>query len=56
MNKLQSLINQHCPNGIKYEVLKKVVLKNTFKQIGANELEEMIIFKNLLEGGGKAIT
>lgn len=53
MNKLQTLIAQHCPNGVEYEVLKKVVLKNAFKQTGASELEKMIISKG---GGGKIIT
>ena len=37
---LESLLKQHCPNGVEYKVVGEVTIQKTFKQLGASELEK----------------
>lgn len=41
MNKIDYLIKELCPNGVKYSTLEQETKLNGFKQISANELENM---------------
>lgn len=39
MSRIDDLISKYCPNGVEYKKLSAVVSQNTFKQLGASELE-----------------
>ena len=41
MKKIEEIIKEKCPNGVKYFLVKNVVKLNNYKQLGADELEKL---------------
>ena len=43
MSKLKDLIKNLCPHGVEFSSVEDLVLINNYKQVGADELEKMIV-------------
>ncbi|MBR1729271.1 MAG: restriction endonuclease subunit S [Selenomonadaceae bacterium] len=43
MSRLKDLIEELCPHGVEFFPVEGLVLLNNYKQVGANELEKMIV-------------